>query len=208
MFALATVVPVDGTRSDEHERAAFHAELALTRGVASGDRQSAAAFARRLLPHVRRVANALLGDSSDAEDATQNALVELLRSAQSYRGLGTLEGWAHRITVRAALRWMKQQRRRAALVFSDAVDGHGVAEPTRPLLEALPRPIEVYLDALPEVQRTALLLRHALGHTVPEIAELTDAPVATVKSRLLKGQRELRKHIRRDMNMGVRGGPR
>ena len=100
--------------------------------------------------------------------------------------------------------WLDRLEGRCEMLVGDA----DVAGFDPPLLEALPRPIEVYLDALPEVQRTALLLRHALGHTVPEIAELTDAPVATVKSRLLKGQRELRKHIRRDMNMGVRGGPR
>ncbi|MFY0539633.1 sigma factor-like helix-turn-helix DNA-binding protein [Nannocystis pusilla] len=46
------------------------------------------------------------------------------------------------------------------------------------------------------------MLRHALDHTLPEIAELTGAPVPTVKSRVLKAEETLRKLIRRDLNLG------
>ena len=71
-------------------------------------------------------------------------------------------------------------------------------------LERLPRPLDEYLDQLSEVQRTAVLLRFALGHTIPEIAGLTDSPIPTVKSRIQKGHQELCRLVRRDLNLGVR----
>lgn len=174
----------------------------LAAATAAGDRQAATAFARRLLPVARRVTRALLGNGSDADDATQSALIELLESARTYAGQGPLEAWARRITVRVALRWLRRGRR-LALVADDEHDLHEeLPGPGDDLREQLPRDVGDYLALLPEPQRTALVLRHALDYTLPEIAELTGAPVPTVKSRVLKAATTLRKLIRRDLNLG------
>ncbi len=61
------------------------------------------------------------------------------------------------------------------------------------------RNVQHYMERLPEAQREAVLLRHALDYSVAEIAELTAAPVDTVKSRLLFGRRALRKLVRQDL---------
>ncbi len=190
-------------------------ERALAAAVAAGDRAASEQLARRLLPHVRRVARALVTRPADIDDASQVALLEVLRAAGNYRGEGPLEGWARRIATRAVLRWSGRQRLREAKTqpFEAAPDPRA-AWSASAMAESLPRPLPEYLAALPEVQRTAFVLRHTLGHTVPEIAALSDAAVPTVKSRLLKAQQELRRLIRRDLALGthpkdaldVRGG--
>ncbi|MEE9383921.1 MAG: RNA polymerase sigma factor [Nannocystaceae bacterium] len=183
----------------------FAPERALAQAVAMGDPQAADRFARRLAPYVRRVTRTLLQDKSEAEDAAQSALLEILESARSYAGRGSLEGWAHRITVRVALRGVRKERkRRANEPLVDEVgelEGHQPRE-LYPIADALPGELTDYLGRLPEVQRVALVLRYALGHTVPEISRLTESPIPTVKSRLLRGQGEIRKMIRRDLNIG------
>ena len=135
----------------------------------------------------------------------QTALIEALRSAAGYQGAASLESWAHRIAVRVALRIARKQRDHHQRLDDDAdadeLAGHG---PEADLSDSLARPVGDYLGALPEPQRTLLLLRHALGHSVAEIAELQDTPVPTIKSRLLKAQEELRRQIRRDQNLGAR----
>lgn len=179
--------------------------LALARATAAGDRGAARAFARRLLPVARRVTRALLGAGGEADDACQNALVELLESARTYAGQGPLEAWARRIAVRVAMRTL---RRRPAAVPLEEVDLPD-APPLEDLREQLPRGLQDYLGRLPENQRVALVLRHALDHTLPEIAEICGAPVPTIKSRILKAEETLRKLIRRDLNLGASsaGGP-
>ncbi|MEZ4451887.1 MAG: sigma-70 family RNA polymerase sigma factor [Nannocystaceae bacterium] len=198
MIAKATAPAIVGPAAGEGEP--YAEALALARQVAAGDRLAAAAFARRLLPVVRRVARALSGPGTDADDAVQTSLVELLESAGTYAGQGALEGWARRITARVTLRALRRGRKRGALPLEDEdvpEDRYDEAD----LRESIPRPVEAYLAALPEAQRTALLLRHALDHTLPEIAELTGAPVPTVKSRVQKAQETLRRLIRRDLNL-------
>ena len=184
---------------------AFDAERALTAAVAAGDRAASERLARRLLPQVRRVARALVTRPADVDDASQVALLEVLRAAGNYRGEGPLEGWARRIATRAVMRWSGRQRLRD--VKTEPLTGEPDPRATwlpSAVTEALPRPLPEYLDALPEAQRTAFLLRHSLGHTVPEIAALSDTAVPTIKSRLLKAQQELRRLIRRDVAFGAR----
>lgn len=188
--------------------APHEAERALAAAVAAGDRTASERLARRLLPQVRRVARGLVTRPADVDDATQLALLEVLRSAGNYRGEGPLEGWARRIAARAVMRWSGRQRLRDAKTqpLEGTTDPREARLPTA-VVEALPRPLPEYLAALPEVQRTAFVLRHSLGHTVPEIAALCDAAVPTVKSRLLKAQQELQRLIRRDLAIGIRRDP-
>jgi RNA polymerase sigma-70 factor, ECF subfamily len=183
---------------------AYEAERALSAAVAAGDRPASERLARRLLPQVRRVARALVTRPADVDDASQVALLEVLRAAGNYRGEGPLEGWARRIAARAVMRWSSRQRLRDAKTqaFEATPDPRTAWLPTA-IAEALPRPLPEYLAVLPEAQRTAFVLRHTLGHTVPEIAALSDTAVPTIKSRLLKAQQELRRLIRRDLVIGT-----
>lgn len=184
-----------------------HAEdLDLARAVAAGDARACEGFARRLLPTVRRVTRGLLRGSDDANDAAQISLMDLLKSASNYAGRGPLEAWAQRIATRSTLRWMNKQRRarERAQAGAQVTTRERQAVLETETLDRLPRPLDEYLDQLSEVQRVAVLLRFAVGHTIPEIAEITDSPVPTVKSRIQKGHQELRRLVRRDLNLGVR----
>ncbi len=175
-------------------------DLDLARRVADGDRPAAQRLASRLLPTVRSVAIRLTRNPTDAQDATQEALLELLRSASNYRGDGPLQGWARRIALRSVARWMRRHATMTAPTTAEAP-----AQPVSTFVEdRLPRPLDSYLQELAEPQRTALILRCSLGCTIPEIAEITDSPVPTVKSRVMRALELIRGSIRRDVRFGPR----
>jgi RNA polymerase sigma-70 factor, ECF subfamily len=157
-------------------------------------------LARRLAPRVRRLSVALLRGAHDAEDATQLALLEILRSAHTFRGESSLEVWADRIAVRTAIRIAR--KRRLASVRSEAgiePDDLPGPSPSSSVAESLPRSILAYLEELPEARRTVLVLRHAMGYSIEEIAEYTCTSVNTVKDRLLAARDQVRKMVRRDL---------
>jgi RNA polymerase sigma-70 factor, ECF subfamily len=162
------------------------------------------ALTRRLWPRVQRLVASFVRDRADADDAAQLALLEILRAIASYRGEAKLESWADRIAVRTAIRVART--RRLAAVRHDSLEPDQLAQPERTdgenMSEELPRALSSYLDALPEVRRTALVLRHALGYSVPEIAELTGCSENTVKDRLLSARHEVRRMVRRDVALG------
>jgi RNA polymerase sigma-70 factor (ECF subfamily) len=185
--------------------ARFEDDLRLMARAARRERASQQVVVDRLFPRVRRVCYRLLGDTADADDAVQTSLLELLQSAGTYRGLCHLEGWADRITARVAIRACRERSRWASRA-REGLEASGVAAAPaeRSATEATPRHPADYLRDLPEPLRDVLVLRHLLDYSVEEIAEQVGASPNTVKDRLLRARRAVRKQIRRDRAIGVR----
>jgi len=193
------------TRVVNEHGAAAQSDLGLMKLVASGDARAQRVLAHRLAGRVQRVARRLLSHSADADDAAQMALIEILRSAENFRDESTIERWADRITVRTSLRYARDQRKRpwmlSSRLESETVrsldDGSVVHEDT-------PRRLEAYLGELPTARREVLVLKHGLGYTTEEIAELLGAPIGTVKDRLVAARKQIRKLIVRELRVGAR----
>ncbi len=180
-------------------------ERETVRRAAAGDERAQAWLARRVVGRVRRVARALARNAADADDAAQLSLMEVLRSARTYRGEASLDAWAGRIAARTTLRHLARERRKADPVVADDAPGLPAPAPER-LEDALPRDLRSYLDQLPEAQRSAIVLHHALGCSLDEVAELAEVSPNTIKGRLRLGLEALRKLVRRDQAIGFRGG--
>jgi RNA polymerase sigma-70 factor (ECF subfamily) len=163
---------------------------------------------RRLHARVRRLAAAFLRNGPDADDASQLAMMEILRALSAFRGESKLEAWADRIAVRTVMR-VARARRLAAVRAQGSMDPDALPSPAqdRPGADALPSALRVYLDALPEVRRTVLVLRHAMGYSMQEIAELTGVSINTVKDRLLCAREDVRKMVRRETALRGQAAP-
>ena len=159
------------------------------RAAARGDRVAAGAILRRLLPRIRNLVRYLMRGDDDVDDVTQQSLMAVMKGLSSYRGDAPLERWADRVTARETFRFLKRRRLKVARE-TPLEDESPAALPEDPYL--LRRTVVAHLDRLPEAQRQAVVLHHAAGFTVPEIAELLDVPRDTVKSRLRLGIQRLR----------------
>jgi len=195
---------VEGAREDPTR---FAEDLRLMQLVARGDGHAQRLLANRLVVRVRRAATAIMRGSVDADDASQHALIEILRSAHNYRGDSSVERWADRITSRSVIRFARAVRRRNQTVEPNADTELAPAEaPDERTAEGVVRGVDAYLALLPESRREVLILRHGLGHSVEEIAELTQTSPNTVKDRLLAARRDMRKLIQRDRAIGAHKG--
>jgi RNA polymerase sigma-70 factor, ECF subfamily len=184
------------------------ADARLMQRVACHDKQAQREVAERLAPRVRRLCKALIEDSADADDAAQQALVEILQSAGTFQAEGRLEGWADTVTARTALRHAKKIRARRS-IFEQVAQPERIASIVGDLRNksATPRQLEGYLAQLSAEKRESFVLKHALGYTVDEIAALTDSPRGTVKDRLIAARRQLRKLIGKELPSTNRGKP-
>jgi RNA polymerase sigma-70 factor, ECF subfamily len=152
-------------------------------------------------PRVYNLARRMLGNDADAEDVTQDVLLQVVRKLHTFRGDASLPTWLHRVTVNAALAHRQKRARRAEHEIHDPLerfvgDGHH-AHPVHPWSiapdEALQRRetaelIGQAIDHLPEVYRDVYVLADVEGLSNAEIAELLDLGVAAVKSRLHRGR--------------------
>jgi RNA polymerase sigma-70 factor, ECF subfamily len=167
-------------------------DVGLMARVALGEPEAQLALVRRLLRRIQRLCRALLRNASDAEDAAQVSLLEILKSARNFRGESSLERWADRITVRTTLRTSRTEKR--------AQRGPVDLEPERAVGATGEHAVlaQEYLASLSEPQRTVLILRHGFEYSIDEIAEMAGISPNTVKDRLLRGRGLMRKMFRRE----------
>lgn len=165
------------------------ADLELLHRAGSGEPEAQRLLITRLMGRANRLAQALLRNREDARDASQAALLGILRSTSTFRGESSLECWADRIVVRTSLRLARRARRDRTDELHD-----GPVASIMPGSEARLSAAQ-YLGRLPERQRTALLLRTGFGYSIEEIAELTQSPENTVKDRLKRARTALRRQL-------------
>jgi RNA polymerase sigma-70 factor (ECF subfamily) len=168
------------------------ADVALMQRAAAGEAAAQHAVVGRLMRRVQRLARVLLRHRDDANDASQASLLEILRSAASFRGDSSLERWADRIVVRTALRLSRSRRRDAGSPLEEHV------MPSLPARNDVGLNASEYLDGLPETQRTVLILRCGYEYSIEEISEFTQASPNTVKDRLKRAREGIRRAVRRD----------
>lgn len=185
-------------------------DLALMRRVAQRDADSERQLVERVLARVRRRAWALTRTREDADDATQAAMLEILRSAATYSGVGSLEGWCERIAVRTTVRMLRRrQRHQAPLDPAVAPDAIERDVPVDSMHERIPGEVFEYLRALSDERRDAIVMRHVWDYSIDEIAEATGVSRNTVKDRLRCALEQLRKLIHRAdvIALGRRNSP-
>ena len=159
---------------------------------------------RRLSGRVGRLSRLLSGAVVDPDDAAQLSLLEILGSASTFLTAVSLEGWADRITVRTVRRLIRRELARRSLLARWVTPGElpwgRRGDPGRE-----PLGLDALLIRLSPERREVLVLRHALEYSVEEIAELTSAPVGTVKDRLVAARKELRRALEREAARALRG---
>lgn len=205
MFArkgLIVAIPPPRERTAINELR-WREDIRLARLAAGGDAEAMRMIVMRLMPQVEHVAKALFRDPATAADASQSAMVEVMRSIGGYSATASLGTWAHRIAVRVAFRIIRSQRQRDEREGTEIeLDSIPVFTDER-LAEDVPRPVWAYLDLLSEPLRQVLVLRHVLGYGIDEIAEITQVSPNSVKDRLLRAREHVNRLIRRDRAIGA-----
>ena len=181
------------------EERTVDADFALTRSAAAGDPAAERQLLERVWPRVRKTCQCLGGDCGEGEDFTQLALIEVIRSAGSFRGESSLEYWVDRITVQTAAKEFQRKSRRKKL--ADAVWQPGPVTRTVDETAAASRMrqrLSTHFQRLSEKYRTAVVLHHLYDYEVSEIAEMTESNINTIRGRLRRGLRKLREAILAD----------
>lgn len=180
-------------------RPTVHEDLKFVRKVQK-DQAAAEQLIARLAPRVRHAVYMAVGRDEEADDLAHTCLVEILENIGNYKGTGSLEGWAGQLSFRVLMRQLSRKRRSERTVSLVPIDpGISQMNPERDTLRSrLRSKLATHLQKLPEERRMALVLRLVYQHSVAEVAELTGAPINTVRDRLRVGLKELRQSILRD----------
>ncbi|MCE4223112.1 sigma-70 family RNA polymerase sigma factor [Methylobacterium sp. C25] len=142
-----------------------------------------------LIPALRRYAVSLLRDRSDADDLVQDTLELAITRWHQRRDDGSVRSWLFAIVHNLAISRLRQRHRRGGshLPIDDAHEAV-LAMPPRQEAGLQHRDLVRALDALPEDQRSVLLLVTVEGLSYAETAEVLGIPTGTVMSRLSRAR--------------------
>lgn len=160
-------------------------ERQLIGRAARGD---ADAFLQLIEPHdeaLRGLAYRILRDRHLMDDALQDAYLAAYRSLPRFRGDSSFKTWVFQITHNACIDIVR--KRRAHSEVHD-VGGEGFDDQS-----ALRLDVTDALDRLPVDHRAVLLLVDLHGFDYTSAARVLDVPVGTVRSRLNRARRSMRR---------------
>jgi RNA polymerase sigma-70 factor (ECF subfamily) len=159
-------------------------------------------------PRIYGLARHMLGNSADAEDVTQEVLLQLLQKLPSFRGESTFRTWLHRVVVNAVLAFRRKRavrREHMSRAPVEELEPEGVEPATRHHWTAGPedvlisretnRLIEDAIRNLPETYRDVYILADVEGLANAEIADLLRLTVPAVKTRLFRARSLMRKAL-------------
>lgn len=168
-----------------------------------GRRNSRDAFERqaeKVFPSVFGTALRLTRSREDAEDLAQEALVRAYDAFDRFDG-ANFKAWILRIVTNLYINRYRQRQRGPA---TSSLEDDGVSEPVaepgvlpdhQVFSELVGEEVEEALGKLPEDFRLTVILSDIEGMSYQEIADATNVPIGTVRSRLARGRSMLRKQL-------------
>jgi len=178
------------------------AELVLR--ICSGDLDAFETLYLKYKRQLYQAALAITGDHGAAEEILQDCFVRAYAAMGKVDTSVSLSPWLHRIVVNLSYNWTNQHRQWPLAL--DAVMDRLMAGPSAsPELIAegseLREIVREAVAALGFKQRVVIVLFYLQGFSLPEIANILNCPVGTVKSRLHYACKALRKKLSEDRRL-------
>jgi RNA polymerase sigma-70 factor (ECF subfamily) len=160
------------------------------------------AFVRELRPQLHRYCARMVGSVIDGEDVLQETLLKALEALLSGPAPDNPKAWLFRIAHNSALDHLRRRIRHEAAHSDEDIemiiapvallpDPHAAAASLRTLMR------------LPVSQRSAVILRDVLGHSVEEAAEVMGITITAAKGDLQRGRARLRQLAREPEDVRV-----
>lgn len=181
-------------------------DLTLVNRCRAGDGEAFGLLFEKYKNLVYRTAYLTLGSETDAEDLLQEVFLQVHRSLATYDPQrGSFSTWLYRVTVNRCLNW---RRGRPATDSLDLFE----AEPAGSAAHAPHRPAEDdgvrrSLDKLSPKLRVVVVLRYYWDLSYAQIADITELPLGTVKSRLNSALRQMRDDLEPELSCPVHSIP-
>jgi RNA polymerase sigma factor (sigma-70 family) len=184
----------------------------LARAAVQGDRAALERLVERLRSDVYRLAKRMLGHPEDAEDAAQEALIQIVTSLSSFRGESSIRTWAFRVASRHYMRFrvgkyesMVESFESIDQVMSlyDKVPPVSFTESETKVLaeQVMSNCVSAILLALNRDERLAYSLSEVFGLSGPECAEILDVDAGTFRKRLQRGREALEAYMHRSCGL-------
>ena len=165
----------------------------------AGDQSAFEQLVRLYEKRVYALTSRMCHNPADAEEAAQEAFLAAWQGLPFFRGDSSFSTWLYRLASNACVDVLRREGRHQAAASLDDEDAaidlpdHSLSPHDEAERSELRRQIEAGLAALPPDYRQVLILRELHQRSYDEIADILSLDLGTVKSRINRGRKRLRK---------------
>jgi RNA polymerase sigma-70 factor (ECF subfamily) len=180
------------------------AEADLIRKAVGKDAAAIRAIIKKHNQRLYRVARSVVLDDGDAEDVLQEAYTKAFAALQNFRGESALSTWLTRIVFNEALQWRRRRveapiealPENQSQIIQFPIPGPRDVDPETAIAQRqICALLEHAIDNLPDDFRTVLIARAIEDMSIEETATLLGLRSETVKTRLHRARRLLKKDL-------------
>ena len=201
------IIPMEETAASTHADPEAALDHALMARIAKGDHQAFRQLVERHQDAIVGTVTKMLGNSSDAEDITQLVFVRVWKHAKRYKPDSKFTTYLYTIARNLVYNESRRRSRKKTVSSDQREDDHHLQHPDDPaaqpdsslLTAELQQAIDDAVQALPEKQRLAVVLRRYESLPYEEIAEVLNVSVPSVKSLLFRARTTLRESLEKYM---------
>jgi RNA polymerase sigma-70 factor (ECF subfamily) len=153
-----------------------------------------------LRPKLHRYCARMTGSAVDGEDIVQDAMIKALAALPHAGVVANPEGWLFRIAHNTALDFLRRRARQPMLQNEEVLDTIAGSEPSEQDHEVTTMSLRTFMR-LPALQRSAVILKDVLDHSLEEVSSITGASEAAAKSALQRGRVRLREFATQPADM-------
>jgi RNA polymerase sigma-70 factor, ECF subfamily len=161
----------------------------------AGDREAFDVLVELYGRAVMRYMQNLTGSTADAEDLTQDALIQAFKAINTFKDGTDFRAWLLKIAYHEWIHRLRKKKRVTAVDPEKLRDFAGKDAVVKD--DELAASIHESIQQLPEDQRIVVALRFGEGLSHTQIAEMTDAEPATVRWRLFRARQTLQKLLKK-----------
>ena len=187
------------SRSNEFE----HRDLVIKaiKGDTEAFEQLYRNYTKNILYHARRY----ISDQAEAEDAAQEAIVEMYRNISTLKNPDAFLPWMYRLTKFVCLKHVRSLKTGMGHYGMTDIDDYvdvladetGKSEPSELMVEGeRVETIKGIIDRLPEKQRETLILYYYEGLSYREIAAALDSKPSTVSTNIMKAKKRIAQELK------------
>ena len=173
----------------------------LIQRVLDGDDTAFSALLKKHQKSVHALAWRKTGDFHIAEEIAQDTFLKAYQNLSTLKEPQKFAGWLYVIATNYCKMWMRKKRlstqsledTSSTALEKTAYSGYVIAENKRVAVETQREVVKKLLAKLQESERTVITLYYLGGMTYEEISEFLGVSVASIKNRLYRARRRLKK---------------
>src|ERR1700727_2459465 len=155
-----------------------------------------------LRPKLHRYCARMTGSAVDGEDTVQDALIKALAALPDAGVIDNPEGWLFRIAHNTALDFLRRRARGPMMQNEEVLNM--IAAPDSPDRDHDVATVSLRtFMRLPALQRSAVILKDVLGHSLEAVASITGASEAAAKAALQRGRVRLREFAKEPADVSL-----